>query len=291
MQNDNSKIKNINDNCIIIIILLFITLISGCATYKTSTLQRPIWEDTSAILRNIEGKTQNLSLQQIEDTLISSNSKLVTLRANAELVLNTQNNNGPVRCKGIVLYQNPANLRVMGAKFATTVFDMSSDGNKFWLYVPLENKVYTGKCNAFHKIEALGINIFPGDMAALFNHKEAMEGGKPTLEIWPAYWLVHLLDMEKKNINLKGNLLIDRINADVFRCELFNSDGSIRLQAVFTNYSTHKECKLPQRIDVRWPAYNTTLGITLSNITVNEILNPKVFTLTIPPSAQTINVD
>ena len=64
----------------------------------------------------------------------------------------------------------------MGSKFATTMFDISSDGNKFWLSVPLENKVYTGACNTFHKIEALGINIFPGDMASLFNYREILEG-------------------------------------------------------------------------------------------------------------------
>jgi len=43
----------------------------------------------------------------------------------------------------------------MGSKLATTVFDMSSSSNKFWVYVPLENRVYTGTCNTPHKIEAL----------------------------------------------------------------------------------------------------------------------------------------
>jgi len=179
----------------------------------------------------------------------------------------------------------------MGSKLATTVFDISSDGNKFWLYVPLENKVYTGACNTFHRIEALGINIFPGDMASLFNYKEILEGEKPTLETWPAYWLIHMLEMDKEDVNLKGNLLVDRVNGEVFRCELFNADGSIRLQAVFTNYATYKECRIPQRIDVRWPAYDTTFSITFSNIVVNGELDPKVFTLAIPKGAQTITLD
>ena len=278
-------------NTIINSILLFTILASGCATYKTSVLQRPIWEDTSAILRNIEGKAQNLSLQQIQDTLISNNSKLSTFRANAEMILTTPDNNGPIRCKGVVLYQSPDSLRVMGSKLATTVFDMSSNSNKFCVYVPLENRVYTGTCNTSHKIEALGINIFPGDMASLFNYRSILEGEKTMLETWPAYWLVHLLEMEKDAINLKGNLLIDRINADVFRCELFNSDGLVRLQAVFTNYTNQTGCRIPQRIDVRWPVYNTTLSITFSNIIINNVLNPKMFTLTIPEGAQTINID
>ena len=207
---------------------LFVILSSGCATYKTSALQRPIWEDTSAILKNIQGKTQNLSLQQIREALVSNSSKLTTFRANVEMTLTTPDVKGPIRCTGLILYQSPRSFRALGSKFATTLFDMSSDGNQFWLHIPLENTVYTGVSDAFHRIEALGINIFPGDMASLFNYREILEGKKPTLETWPAYWLVHMLEVDKADVNLKGNLLIDRVNAEVFRCELFNPDGSVR---------------------------------------------------------------
>lgn len=267
---------------------LFVILSSGCATYKTPALQRPIWEDTSAILKNIQGEIKNLSLQQIRDTITSNNSKLTTFRANVDLTLTTPDVKGPIRCTGLILYQSPRSFRTVGSKFATTLFDMSSDGNQFWLSIPLENKVYTGASNTFHRIEALGINIFPGDMASLFNYREILEGKKPTMETWPSYWLVHMLEVDKEDVNLKGNLLIDRVNAEVFRCELFNSDGSVRLQAIFTNYTTQNECRIPQRIDVRWPAYNTTLSITFSNITVNGVLDPKLFTLSIPKDAQVI---
>lgn len=47
-------------------------------------------------------------------------------------------------------------------------------------------------------------------MASLFNYREILEGKKPTLETWPAYWLVHMLEVNKEDVNLKGNLLIDR---------------------------------------------------------------------------------
>ncbi len=266
-------------------------LASGCATYKTPALQRPTWEDTSAILQNIQGETKGLSLQQLRDILISNNSRLSTFRANVEMTLTTPDVKGPIRCTGVILYQRPGSFRVMGSKFAKTLFDMSSDGNQFWLYIPSENTVYTGTSNTFHRIEALGLNIFPGDMASLFNYREILEGEKPTMETWPAYWLVHMLEVNKEEINLKGNLLIDRVNAEVFRYELFNPDGSVRLQAVFTDYTTQNECRIPQRIDVRWPAYNnTTLGITFSHITVNGTLDPKLFTLSIPKGAEIITL-
>src|SRR5574337_744416 len=139
--------------------ILFAVLLSGCATYKTSTLPRSIWEDTSAILWNIHGQTQCLSLQQIQDVLISNSSKLITFRANVGITFTTPDTKGPIRCSGTMLYQSPKSVRVVASKFATTLFDMVSDGNKFWLYIPLENTVYTGTCSAFHKIEAEGIRI------------------------------------------------------------------------------------------------------------------------------------
>jgi len=266
-------------------------LASGCATFKKPVSQKTIWEDTPALLRNIQGKPQHLSLREICDTVVSNSGKLVAFRANMAMTLTAPDLRGPVRCTGLMLYQYPKSLRAVGSKLATTVFDMSSDGNKFWLHVPLENKVYTGACDAFHRIETLGINIFPGDIAKLFNYKEILAGKKPTLETWPAYWLIHALEVDKEDVGLKGNLLIDRVNGDVYRCELFNPDGSVRLQAVFTNYITNKGCSVPQRIDVRWPAYNTTLGIAFSNIIVNGHLDPKVFRLTVPGGTQTIVLD
>ncbi len=270
---------------------LFAILVSGCAIFKTPVGQKPMWEDTSAILKNIQGETQNLSLQQIRDSLISKNSTLTTFRANVDLTLTTPDVKGPVRCTGLILYQSPRSFRALGSKFATTLFDMSSDGRQFWLHIPLENKIYTGASNTFHRIESLGINIFPGDMASLFNYREILEGEKPILEIWPAYWLVHMLKMDKEGVILKGNLLIDRVNAEVFRCELFNSDGSVRLQAVFTDYTTLNGCRIPQRIDVRWPAHSTTLSITFSNITVNGTLDPRLFTLPMPKGAEIITLN
>lgn len=267
---------------------VFLTLVSGCATFKTPVLQKPAWEDASAILANIPGERQDLSLQQIRDALISHSSRLTSFRAHANLALTTPDVKGPVRCTGLILYQSPRSLRAVGAKFATTLFDMSSDGDRFWLYIPPENLAYTGASNTFHKIDALGISIFPGDMASLFNYREILHGKRPTLETWPAYWLLHMLEMEKEEVNLKGNLLVDRVNAEVVRCELFNPDGSVRLQALFTDYTTQNDCRIPQKIDVRWPAYNTTLSITFSDIAVNGVLDPKLFTLTIPEGAQII---
>lgn len=271
--------------------LLFATLIAGCATYRAPALQKSIWEDTSFVLRNIRGEVRDLSLQEIWEILISNNSNLTSFRSNVDITLYAPDIKGPLRCSGLILYHKPESLRIIGSKFATTLFDIISDGNTFWLYVPSENKVYTGTCNTSHKIEALGINIFPGDIVSLFNYQEGLSGEKPALETWPSYWLVHLLEMDKEYLNLKRNVSIDRINAEVFRCELFNTDGSIRLQALFSNYTTHNGCRIPQRIDAQWPEYSTTLGITFSHIAVNTEFNPKVFTPAMPKGAGVIILD
>jgi len=266
-------------------------LASGCATYKAQVTQKPSWEDTSGLLRNVQGDVKNLSRQQITENLISNSSKITTLRANIDITLTTPDAKAPLRCNGLILYQNPNHLRAMGSKLAATLFDMYSDERKFYLYIPIENKVYTGSSNAFHKIEVLGINIFPGDMAYLFNHREILEGYEPVIETWPFYWLLHLMEAKETNINLKGNLLIDRINADIFRCELFEPDGAVRLQILFTNYVSMAGCKVPQRIDVRWPKYDTTLNIIFSDVILNKKLDPKVFSFAKSEGVEVITLD
>ncbi len=269
-------------------IFLFVTLSAGCATTKTLALQKTVWEDTSLLFRNNGGAAQTLSPQEVVDTVIASGSRLATFRANMEMSVTTPQLKGPVRCTGIILYQSPKNLRAVGSKFTVTLFDISSDGDRFWLYVPQESKCYTGKSGSFHRVEALGFNIFPGDMAHLFNYKELLDKRTPTVETWPAYWLVHVLRVSASKVRLKGNLYVDRVNGEIFRYEVFNPDGTVRLQALFSNHAVINGCQVPQRIDVRWPAYSTTLSMTFSNITVNGVLNPKVFAPAMPKETETI---
>lgn len=272
-------------------LFLFVMTVSGCATYKTQPLRGPIWEDTSAILRNVPGKAQNLTLQQIRDAVISSSEKIRTFRANVEMTLTSPEIKGPIRCTGVLAYQSPKRLRVVGSKFTATVFDICSDGEKFQVYVPSEEKVYVGNCNNFHKVESLGINVFPADMASLFNYKEMLEGKKLSLETWPAYWLVHVLSADAEHSSIKGNLSVDRMNAEVFRCETFNPDGSVRFQAVFSDYAACQDRRFPQKIDIRWPLYDSALSITFSRMMVNGALDPRVFSLTLPGSAEAVTTD
>ena len=269
-------------------VFLFAIVLSGCAGSKSAIMQRSIWEDTSAILNSTGGEAQNLSVQQIKEVLIDNNSKLTTLRAKAKITLTAPESKGPVTCTGLIVYETPNHLRVIGSKLATTLFDMSTDGNTFWIYVPSEKKVYTGSSNALHKVNSSGTGISPNDMAGLFNLKDILGGESTVLEIWPYYWVVHAIDTNEGKINLKGKLLINRSNTDTFRCETFNPDGSVRLQAVFTDYSDFDSCRLPQRIDVRWPTYNTSMGITLSDIIVNSPIDSKIFTFTIPNGVEAV---
>jgi hypothetical protein len=267
------------------------TLIIGCATHRPSILQRSIWEDKSLISEKIQGEVQTLSLQEIWETLLSSNANLYTFRSKVDIVLDTPDLKGPLHCKGSIVYEKPNSLRIIGSRFFTTLFDISSDGDKFWLHIPMEKKLYTGTHDTYHRIEMLGMNIFPADIVNLFNYKEVLVGEKLALETWPTYWLVHLLDMDTRFLNLQGKVSLDRVNAEVFRSDFFHADGSVRLQALFTNYTTIEGCRVPQRIDVRWPSYNTTLGITFSHIDVNLPLNPKIFTPSIPTGVHVIDLN
>lgn len=272
-------------------LFLFAILAAGCATSKTPPLQKTIWEGATILSENTEGVAQELLPQEIVDTVISRSSQLAAFRANVEMSVATPQLKGPVRCTGIIQYQSPQNLRIVGSKFASTLFDISSDGDRFWLYAPQENRCYTGRSDTFHRIETLGINIFPGDMALLFNYKALLEEKTPAVEIWPAYWLVHVLQTDTPEACLKGNLYIDRVDGGLFRCEVFNPDGSVRLQALFTNPVTINGCRVPQRIDVRWPVYSTTLSMTFSNITINVIPDPKVFSPAMPKETETVDLN
>jgi len=63
------------------------------------------------------------------------------------------------------------------------------------------------------------------------------------------------------------------------------------LQILFTNYVSMAGCKVPQRIDVRWPKYDTTLNIIFSDVILNKKLDPKVFSFAKSEGVEVITLD
>ena len=232
----------------LIVLSVLLILPIGCATHRARPYTGDELLDKPGIdLRNI----QTLSFTKVKEIIRTERLSFNTLKAKADIIIATPEISGEFRCKGIVRFQKSGKFRVLGSKLARTVFDMLSDGEDYWFYLPNEKIVYTGKCNAVKKRDS-SVYIFPDDIAALLEYEKLFEGRASYMETGPAFWLVHILDHSGGTIVPYSRLMVDRIDNTVTEITMFNVDSSIRAQASFQDYAIINGQSIPKTILVHW---------------------------------------
>ncbi len=269
--------------------ILFALLILpiGCATQKT----RPYIDDKLLDKPVIDlSKVQTLSFAEVIETICTERSGFNTLKAKADITITSPEIKGEFRCKGVVRFQKPGKLRVIGSKLARTAFDMISDGDDYWFYLPNEKVVYTGKCNIVKKRDS-SMHISPDDVAALLEYDKLFEGRSAYMETWPTYWLVHVLDSIGDTVVPYSRLKVDRVDNTVTELTLFKANSFIKTQAAFSNYAEINGQYIPVAIHIHWPDTNTTLNLNMNNLVVNEPLKPEIFKFKKPKRADLIVIN
>ena len=268
----------------ILIIVIALLIPVGCATQKT----RPYIDDKLIDKQGIDlSKVQTFTLPQVKEIIVSESLGFTSLKAKASIILTSPGINGEFRCKGVVRFQKPGKIRVIGSKLARTVFNMLSDGENYWFYWPKEKVVYKGKCNVIRKTNT-NAYVFPDDIAALLEYDRLFEARHSYMETWPTFWLVHILEQEFVPY---GRLSVDRIDNTVTELTMFKPDSSVRVQATFSDYAEINGQSIPKAIQINWPDTNTNLTLNLNNITINEPLNPEIFRFKKPKRAEIVEIN
>jgi len=265
--------------------VLFVLLILpiGCATHST----RPYIDDKLGIDLS---KIQTLSFTEVKETIRTERSGFNTLKAKADIVITSPEINGEFRCKGVVRFQKPGKLRVIGSKLARTAFDMLSDGEDYWFYLPNEKVVYTGKCDTAKKRDS-SVYISPDDIAALIEYEKLFEGRSAYMETLPVFWLVHVLDRKGDAVVPYSKLKVNRIDNTITELTMFKPDSSIKAQASFHDYAEINGLSIPEAMQIHWPDTDTSLILDLNNIVINEPLKPEIFQFKKPRKADIIQVN
>jgi outer membrane lipoprotein-sorting protein len=269
--------------------VLFILLILpiGCATHRA----RPYIGDELLDKPGVDlSKVQTLSFTKVKETIRTERSRFNTLKAKADIIITSPEIKGEFRCKGVVRFQKPGKIRVIGSKLARTAFDMLSDGENYWFYLPREKVVYTGKCDTVRKPDTSAY-IFPDDIAALLEYDKLFEGRSAYMETWPTSWVVHVLDRRGKEVVPFSRLRVSRVDNTVNELTMFKPDSFIRAQASFHDYAEINGQSIPEGIQIHWPDTNTTLTLNLNNILINEPLKPEIFQFKKPKKAEIVEIN
>jgi hypothetical protein len=269
-------------------ILFFLLILPiGCAIHRARPyIGDKILDKPGSDLR----KVQTLSFSKVKETIRTERLKFTTLKAKAGITITTPEIKGEFRCKGIVRFQRSGKIRVIGSKFARTVFDMLSDGENYWFYLPKEKVVYSGKCNTVKKTDT-NAYIFPDDIAALLEYDKLFEARPAYMETWPTFWLVHVLDLSGRKVVPYSRLRVDRVDNTVTELIMFKPDSLVRAHAFFGDYAEINDQSIPKAIQMHWPDTNTTLTLNLKNIIINEPLKPEIFQFKKPKKAKIIEIN
>ena len=86
-------------------------------------------------------------------------------------------------------------------------------------------------------------------------------------------------------------LHISRVNLLPYRQDIYNDEGKVITQAVYSNYEKFGNIEFPKKIVIQRPLDELGLTIVVSKPTFNQKLQPDSFELQIPPGIATQNMD
>jgi len=86
-------------------------------------------------------------------------------------------------------------------------------------------------------------------------------------------------------------LHISRVNLLPYRQDIYNADGKVATQALYSNYQRFGSIDFPTKIVIQRPLDELGLTITVTKANLNQKLQPDQFELQIPPGTPTQNMD
>ncbi len=201
---------------------------------------------------------------------------------------------------GYILLRAPEMLRVLGLLpvVHTPAFDLASDGKRFTLVVPHNNKAYVGlntvSTPSSNPIENLRPNIFYDTMIpqAIGPDEEVLETEDQKTHIDPQTHKLmadpqYALTVVRRKANsqqLISERVIhyDRTTLQPSGVDIYDEAGEIETQAVYGPFASFGDQRYPGTITIRRPIDEYQIVISIGKLTVNQPLADNQFELKIP---------
>jgi hypothetical protein len=242
-----------------------------------------------------------LSLAQVLAGINQNNSKIPSLWTRQEFeanIVDPQDNKAHfVNGYGTLLYQSPDRLRLVGKKEVTDLFDMGTDGDKFWLRLtPEQDTFWWGNLSEIDAdtsgripirpdlvLEVLGVR--PADESLLREPVPVMRFSN-TLDMYMIVWQSRLSDrwVARKEIWYERSTLRPR------RVVLFDTDGRVEINAELSRFAQLKLDNFSQdqwpwiatRYSLSFPRTGSTMTLDLRDAAIEHNGFPKPISFAMP---------
>ncbi|MDQ2834267.1 MAG: DUF4292 domain-containing protein [Acidobacteriota bacterium] len=201
---------------------------------------------------------------------------------------------------GYIFLRKPEDLRVLLRVpiLGSQALDMVSDGKQWQLWIPKRNLAMVGTSEVTkpskNGLENLRPAVFfdsllvrglgAGQIVSLTSDTRVVPGtrNKNDLIEEPDYDLAILAQPENQTAHTVRVIHISRTNLLPYQQDIYGPDGTVVTRALYSNYQKFGDTPFPMKIEIRRPADQYSLSITLTKLAVNQKLEDDQFELKIP---------
>jgi outer membrane lipoprotein-sorting protein len=205
---------------------------------------------------------------------------------------------------GYIFLRKPENLRVLMRVplLGSQALDMVSDGKSWKLWIPPKKIAMTGTSEAAapsqHGLESLRPKVIfdsllvrglgPDQIVVLTQDSRILPDPKDKKQLVeePDYDLTILEPPQGKTAHTLRVIHIGRSTLLPYQQDIYDENGYVVTQALYSNYQTFGDIPFPMKIDIKRPQDQYTLSITITKLTLNQKLEDDQFELKFPEGVQ-----
>nr|HEV7954789.1 hypothetical protein [Candidatus Acidoferrales bacterium] len=202
-----------------------------------------------------------------------------------------------------ILAKRPADVRMIGQVLSKNIFDMTSDGETFHIFIPSKNKFMVGSATLERPAEKPIENIRPQHLLDALFWSEIPAGASVVIaeddELAARYYVLSVLT-KGASPEIERNLWFDRSDLHLARIQIYGAAGKlasdIRLdewQSAAPAASTatvNGSLEFPRHITMQRPHDDYKLEIKVKKLALNESIADDRFQLQQPPGTELVKV-
>jgi hypothetical protein len=202
-----------------------------------------------------------------------------------------------------ILAKRPAEVRMIGQVLSKNIFDMTSDGETFHIFIPSKNKFMVGSAKLERPAEKPIENIRPQHLLDALFWPEIPVGASVVIaeddELAARYYVLSVLS-KGVSPEIERNLWFDRSDLHLARIQIYGPAGKLvsdihlddwRVAAPAASSATVSgNLEFPRHITMQRPYDDYKLEIKVKKVTLNEVIADDRFQLEQPPGTELVKV-
>lgn len=238
------------------------------------------------------------TLKELIELIQRRESRIKTIKASLRMGFGDSEKKSSQHCLGVFVFKKPDRFRIKGypQMVGPTLFEIVSDGESLWVYIPKEGKVYLTRLRP-SGFGGQARNLKEGTSKTDFDFQDLRSAfsvagvinQSDVNKFLEKRGKEYILYLTKKRLLEK--VWIGRSDFLVTKIQRFDKDGSLALEVSFDEYQKINRIDFPEKVRIYNPQEKRILTLLIQKVRLNEDIKPKVFQFQAPKGIEVINLN